>query len=298
MSDSGSAGMSDSASDSRTTTAAGFLTGYFEPELVGARRRSDAFPVPLLARPDDLVAVDADSRPADLDLAYAFARRHPDGRLTPYFDRAAIEDGALAGRGLELVWLADPVDAFFVHVQGSCRIRLDDGGTLRLAYDGKAGHPYTSIGRLLIEAGVAAPEAMTADVLARWLRDHPAEGRALMRRNRSYIFFAVQSDLDPALGAVAGGGVPLTPGRSIAVDRAVTGYGAPVWLDADLPLGPNGAATAWRRLTVAQDTGSAIVGRARADLFIGCGAAAGLAAGRIRHRPCRFAVFVPRPNRR
>ncbi|MEJ1159701.1 murein transglycosylase A [Prosthecomicrobium sp. N25] len=277
----------------RPTEGRPFLTGYYEPEVEGSPVRTGRFAVPLLARPDDLVDVNDRNRPAGMDPSFAFARRAPDG-LVPYFDRAEIEDGALAGRGLELVWLESPVDAFFIHVQGSARIRLPGRDPLRVAYDGKAGWPYTSIGRRLVERGVAPAEAMTADRLRAWLEADPAAGRALMRENRSYIFFKVLDGLDPALGAVAAAGVQLTPGRSLAVDRRLHTFGTPVFLDADLPFGPGGALAPVRRLMVAQDTGSAIVGPARGDVFVGCGPEAGVLAGYVRHEPRSFVVLVPR----
>mgnify|MGYP001765164105 CR=1 FL=1 len=275
-------------------TATPFLTGYFEPELVGSRRRNARFAVPLLARPADLVDVDETNRPSGLDPAHAFARRTPSGDLVPYFDRGEIEDGALAGRNLELVFLEDPVDAFFVHVQGSARIRLAEGGVMRLAYAAKAGHPYTSIAKVLIARGEATPETMTADVLAARLRADRQAATALMRLNRSYVFFAEQPDLDPALGAVAAAKVQLTPFVSLAVDRTLHTFGTPIFLDADLPLGPEGDLVPFRRLMIAQDTGSAIVGAARGDVFVGLGEAAGRLAGRIRHTPRAFVALVPR----
>lgn len=270
-----------------------FLTAYFEPELAGSRVATERFRVPLLARPDDLVDVDAADRPADLDPSFAFARRTAAG-LEIHPDRAAIEAGALAGRGLELVHVEDPVDAFFVHVQGSARIRLAEGGTLRLAYAAKSGHPYTSIARILIDRGEATAAEMTADRLRAWLAAHPDEAPALMRRNRSYVFFAEQADLDPDLGAVAAAGAPLAPGVSLAVDRTLHTFGTPIFLDADLPLGRGGEIEPFRRLMVAQDTGSAIVGPARGDVFVGLGAEAGRRAGRVRHMPRAFVVLVPR----
>lgn len=270
-----------------------FLTGYFEPEVDGTRRAGDPrFAVPLLARPDDLVDVHPATRPDGLDPSLAFARATPDGWV-PYHDRAAIEDGALAGRGLELVFLADPVDAFFVHVQGSARIRLVEGGVMRLAYAAKAGHPYTSIGRLAVERGLIAAEAMTLDVLRDWLTAHPAAARDLMRENRSYVFFAEQTGLDETLGAVAAAGVQLTPGVSLAVDRTLHTFGTPILLDAELPLGPDGQTIGFHRLMLAEDTGSAIVGPARGDVFLGCGEAAGRRAGRVRHEPRAFVALVP-----
>ena len=277
-------------------SGAAFLTGYFEPELDGSRTRSDRFAVPLLARPADLVDLDDATRPADIDPSYAFARRSGDDRLVPYFTRGEIEDGALAGQGLECVWLADPVDAFFVHVQGSVRIRLVDGGVMRLAYAAKAGHPYTSIGKLAIARGLIPAEEMTLDRLRDWLKAHPAEARALMRENRSYVFFREQPDLDPTLGAEAAAGVPLTPGLSLAVDRTLHTFGTPIFIEAELPLGPDGAVEPVRRLMLAQDTGSAIVGPARGDVFVGLGAEAGRRAGRIRHQPRSFVVLVPKPR--
>jgi membrane-bound lytic murein transglycosylase A len=270
-----------------------YLTGYFEPELAGSRHRDGRFTVPLLARPDDLVDVDDRNRPVGLDPALAFARRTPRG-LEPYFDRGEIEDGALDGRGLERVFLEDPVDAFFVHVQGSARIRLDDGSVTRLAYAAKAGHPYTSIAKELIARGVATPEAMTADVLRAWLKAHPDDAPALMRRNRSYVFFAEQPDLDPDLGALAAAKVQLAPRVSLAVDRRLHTFGTPIFVDADLPLGEGGALAPFRRLMIAQDTGSAIVGPARGDVFVGLGAEAGRLAGLVRHEPRAFVVLAPR----
>ena len=272
-----------------------FLTGYFEPELDGSRTRTEHFRVPLLARPDDLVDIDDTTRPRDMDSSYAFARRIDTG-LVPYFTRGEIEEGALADRGLELVWLEDPVDAFFVHVQGSVRIRLVEGGTLRMAYDGKAGHPYTSIGRLAIDRGLIAAEEMTLDRLRDWLKANPREARDLMRENRSFVFFREQPDLDPDLGAIAAAGVPLTPGVSLAVDRTLHTFGTPIFLAADLPFGPDGAIVPFRRLMLAQDTGSAILGPARGDVFVGLGVEAGRRAGRIRHVPEAFVVLVPNPT--
>jgi membrane-bound lytic murein transglycosylase A len=274
--------------------AAPFLTGYYEPVLAGSRERTARFTVPVYRRPDDLVEVDAATRPTDLDPALSFARREPGGRLVEHPDRPAIEDGALDGRNLELAFVEDPVDAFFVHVQGSARIDLQDGGTLRIAFDGKTGHPYTSIGRRLADLGLAGTEPLTADRLRAWLKADRDAGRALMRENRSYIFFRELPALDPTLGAIAAAGAPLTPGRSLAVDRTEHTFGTPIYLAGRLPLGPEGEEVAFERLMIAQDTGSAIVGPARGDIFVGCGEAAGMVAGRIRHRPTAFVLLRPR----
>ncbi len=220
----------------------GFLTGYFEPVLPASRTRAPGFDVPLLRRPPDLCAVTDDNRPDGWDAGMRFARSTSHG-LQPYHDRAAIRAGALNGQGLEMVWLTDPVDAFFVHVQGAAKLDLDPSlpadepaRFLRVTYDGKTGHPYTSIARLLCERDGIDPAMMTADVLAGWLRDHPAERDSLIDRNRSYIFFREVEGLDPAAGPVAAAKVPLQAGRSIAVDRTLHTFGTPVWLETAIPL--------------------------------------------------------------
>eukprot|EP01037_Dinobryon_pediforme_P024522 gene24522-26350_t len=273
----------------------GFLTGYFEPEVEGALVPDQQFRYPLHARPPDLIDVDPAERPIGWDPGMIFARRIG-GAPQPYFDRGEIEDGALAGQGLELVYLSDPIDAYIIHVQGSARIRLPDGSALRVAYAAKAGHPYTSIGAKLIERGKIPAERMTLAALRGWLAAHPDAARALMRENRSYVFFQVldSSGLDPELGAIAAAGVQLTPGRSLAVDHRLYTYGTPVWIEARLPLADDGSDEDLCRLVIAQDTGSAIVGPARGDIFFGLGSAAEDLAGRIRHAAQSFVVLVPR----
>jgi membrane-bound lytic murein transglycosylase A len=214
-----------------------------------------------------------------------------DGTLRPYPERAAIE----AESGQALLWLADPIEVFFAQVQGSARVRLPDGREVRLAYDGRNGRPYTSIGRLLIEAGEIPECEMSLARLKFWLREHGLEpgerGRALMQRNRSYVFFKIEEAFDPSQGPIGGAGIPLTPLRSIAVDRSIWAYGTPFWIEAELPW-EREAASPFRRLTIAQDTGSAILGAARADIFFGCGEAAGARAGAIRHRG-QFTALLP-----
>ena len=263
------------------------LTGYFEPVVAASRTRTSGHSAPLLRRPADLldardVAPEARS---DAEMRYG---RLEDGRFVPYHDRAAIQAGALDGRGLEIAWL-DPVDAFTVHVQGSARLRFGDGSGLRVSYAAKSGHPYTSLGRVMRERLDVAPSQMTMDRLTAWMRQHPDETPALLALNRSYIFFApVEANEDA--GPVAAAGVPLTPGRSLAVDRTLHTFGWPVFVASEEPL--PGEAGALGRLAVAQDTGSAIVGPARGDLFVGTGDEAGLVAGRINHR-ADFFVLLP-----
>jgi membrane-bound lytic murein transglycosylase A len=240
--------------------APALFTGYYEPEIDGALEPSDRFPVPLFRLPPEA----------------------PSGR--PWLTRAQIEDGALAGRGLEIAWVEDAVEAFFLQVQGSGRIRLPDGRVLRLGYAGKNGHPYASVGRMLIERGMLAAGEATADAVRGWLRRHPEEGRAAMRANASFVFFR-ELDVPPELGPLGAMGRPVTPLRSLAVDPAHVPLGAPAWIETT-------EAERLRRLMVAQDVGGAIKGAQRADIFVGTGPEAGQRAGRIRDGG-RLAVLLP-----
>jgi membrane-bound lytic murein transglycosylase A len=271
--------------------SAGFLTGYYEPLLHGALARTSEFTAPVLARPADLVTFAAGEAPPGFDPALSGAQRLANGALRAYPDRAAIE----AAQEGPLLWLRDPVEVFMAQVQGSARVVLPDGSVVRLAYDGRNGQPYTSIGRLLLQSGEIAEADMSLSRLKAWLRANGLalgeKARNLMQRNRSYVFFKIEAAFDPSEGPTGGAGVALTPLRSIAVDRGVWSYGTPFWLDAHLPWrGP--APTPFRRLTIAQDTGSAILGAARADLYFGGGDEAGARAGDIRHA-CAFTVLLP-----
>lgn len=271
----------------------GFVTGYFEPEVDGALERSDAFPVPIYGRPDDLVEVTPEDDRHDLDPTLTWARRLPDGRLQAFPDRAAIMAGAIEGAAPVLAHVSDWTEAFFIHVQGSARIRLPDGRVKRVTFAGKSGHPYFPIARVLVERGLMQPREATADVLKAWLRRHPEDAAAVMGRNRSFIFFREADVPDPALGPIAAAGVPLTPGRSLAVDRTLVTFHAPLFLDADFGDGVPGHPGLFRRLMMAQDTGSAILGPARGDIFFGTGDAAWQAAAKVRH-PARFTLLLPR----
>lgn len=272
---------------------AGFLTGYYEPVVQGARRRDARFTVPLYARPDDLVLRASDVERASRNDEITGFRLTPEAEL-PYWTRAEIEDGALAGRGLEILYLDDPVEAFLMQVQGSGVVQLADGDVVRLAYAGKNGHPYTSIGRLLVERGEMTREAMSLESLKAWLRSHPERGRALMRENRSFIFFRELTQEEADDGPLGAQGVALTPGRSLAVDGSIHRLGLPVWVVAP-SLDVHGEA-GFARLMIAQDVGSAIRGAQRGDIFWGTGEAAGHIAGRTRHAG-RFLVLLPRERR-
>lgn len=260
-----------------TSDGAGFLTGFYEPEVDGSRSQSDDFTAPVLARPPDL------------------GRIGPGIAEHPYLDRAAIEARIGSSGFKPVVWLRDWVEVFFIQVQGSGRVRLPDGTFLRLVYDGRNGQPYTSIGRQLVESGAIRREDMSLDRLKGWLRreglDVGQPGRDLMQANRSYIFFRAEVD-GTRHGPVGGAGVPLSRLRSIAVDRTLWPYGLPFFVDAVLPW-QDAEPRPFQRLTVAQDTGSAIIGPARADLFFGTGDDAGRRAGGIRH-PATLTVLLPR----
>lgn len=265
----------------------GLITGYYEPELAGARRRSDAYPVPLYTKPKDLVTVRLSDFGKDLG-DERLAGRVEGGRLRPYYDRAQIADGALDGEGTEIVWVADPIAAFFLQIQGSGRVRLPDGEVMRLGYAATNGRPYTAIGRVLVAEGALEREEVSLQSIRAWLRANPAEQRRVMDRNRSYVFFREVAGEGP----VGTQGVPLTPGRSLAVDPRYLPLGAPLWIDTVDPLDTS---RPLRRLAVAQDTGGAIRGAVRGDLFWGAGLDAEERAGRMRS-PGRCYVLLPVPG--
>ena len=265
----------------------GFLTGYYQPRVPASPVETSTFRWPILRRPADLVTFGLEAAPAGFPDGVTGARRLGDGSLVPYSDRAAIEDE----RRDPVAWVRDAAEAFLIQVQGSAELKFPDGSRARLAYDGRNGLPYTSIGRILIEERKIAESDMSLARLKAWLRRDGEQGLALMRRNRSFVFFRLVENFDALLGPVAGAGVPLTPLRSIAIDRTVWPYGLPFWIEAELPWADE-TPQPFRRLVIAQDTGSAIVGAARADLYFGSGEAAGARAGAIRHR-ADFVVFLP-----
>lgn len=268
----------------------GFLTGYYEPEVEGSLTKSAEFAVPLYRRPDDLVTLGRGKPRGALDPGLSAARRGRRG-LEAYPTRAQIEAGALRGKGLELVYLRDSVDAFFIHVQGSTRVRLPGGEVMRLGFAAKNGHPYTAIGKVLIERGEISAAEMSAQRLRQWLAAHPRQAGDVMNRNRSFIFFRKINVPDPTLGPIGAAGVQLTPGRSLAIDRAFHRFATPFWIAARLP-DASGRLVSYRWLMIAQDTGSAITGPARGDIFFGSGVSAGDRAGLIRHSG-DFTILLP-----
>lgn len=265
----------------------GFLTGYFEPELDGSATPGPGYTAAVLARPDDLVGLEPGETRPGLDPALRAARRVGDA-FEAYPDRAAIEDGALGARARPLLYLRDAVDLFVLQVQGSGRVRLADGRSVRVLYDGRNGRPYTSIGKLIVGEGHLPLEGLTLARWTGWLRANPGHARRLMRANASYIFFRLAEIADPALGPPGAAGVPLSPGRNVAVDATLWRYGLPFWLE-----GRIAGDAAPGRLVVAADTGSAIVGPARGDLYLGTGTEAGMRAGNLRDA-VGFVVLLPR----
>ncbi len=266
----------------------GLFTGYYEPLLKGSRVRREPYVHPLYKRPDDLIAVNLGEFDKKLT-GRRIVGQLQGNRLRPYFERQQIEAGALAGRGLEVVYVDDPVDAFFLQIQGSGRVALPDGGEMRLGYGGRNGRPYYAIGRELIKRGDLTRETVSMQSIRAWLAANPAEGRKVMDLNRSYVFFRELKGPGP-IGAL---GVPLTPGRSIAVDRGLIPLGIPVWLQASRPDADASAPDrVLHRLVVAQDTGGAIRGGIRGDMFWGHGAEAAAIAGRMKH-PGQWFLLLP-----
>lgn len=268
----------------------GFVTGFYEPEVRASPQKTGRFRYPLFSRPADLVDVDDGNRPAGMDPYFAFGRMTAAG-IVEYFNRAAIEQGALAGKNLEIAWLEDPVDVFFIHVQGAARLIMTDGNLKRVTYAAKSGHRFSGPGQKLADLGEISQKDVTMQSVRGWFRENPDRISEILWQNRSFIFFREASVDDPALGPVAAAKVPLSPGRSIAIDRLLHTFGTPFFIDA--PALTAFDCKPFRRLMIAQDTGSAITGPARGDLFAGSGFAAGEIAGVIRH-PADFYALVPK----
>ncbi len=279
---------------SKLGETAGFLTGYYEPEVEGSLTLTKGFTVPLYRRPPELISK---ARLGKRFMRAGFpstggAGHRVNGKFVEYHDRAAIEDGALANRGLEIVWLRDAADAFFIQIQGSARIRLPDGKLVRVNYSAHNGHIFTPIGRNLIETGIVPREEMSMENIRMFIAEMPDEGRELMRKNRAFTFFRVIDNLPPDAEAVGAQGLSLVKDRSIAVDNKLHVYGSLFWIEAKLQLQNTREGQVFNRLMIAQDTGSAIIGIARADIYFGAGVEAGSIAGRIRN-PGAFFMLVP-----
>jgi membrane-bound lytic murein transglycosylase A len=271
----------------------GFLTGYYEPIIDGSRVPTGEFTAPLYRRPPNL-AISGQRKLGDLfpSKGVKVGRRFGRRKIVPYYDRGEIEDGALDGWHLEICWLRSEIDVLFAQIQGSARIRLEDGSVLRVNYDSHNGWPYTPVGRVLIDRKIVPKDEMSMQRIREWMAANPDAAKDVMRQNKSYVFFRITS-LATEDEAVGGEGVPLVPGRSIAVDRSLHAYGTPFFIAADLPISSDKGGTRFRRLMFAQDTGSAIVGPARADIYFGAGAEAARIAGRIKNS-AQFVMLLPR----
>lgn len=249
-------------------SASGLFTGYYEPEVDGALRRDATHTVPIYRRPPDL------------------------GKRSPYYDRRQIDAGALAGRHLELLWLSDPIDAFFLQVQASGRVRLPDGTTVRVSYDGQNGRTYVPIGRVLVDRGEMTLDQVSMQSIRAWLTAHPQQAQAVMEENPSYVFFKEIPGLASDVGPPGVLGAPLTPMRSLAVDKAFIPLGAPLWIDTRDPVD----GTPIRRVVMAQDVGGAIKGAVRGDIFFGWGKDAENKAGLMRQQGTAY-ILLPRAAR-
>ena len=248
-----------------------YATGYYEPEIAGVRGHQPGFDVPVYAPPPDLVRARPGDAPPNPSGRQPLGRYDETGKFVPYYDRAAIEDGALAGKGLEIAWAADPLEFFFLQVQGSGRLRAPDGSVMRIGYAAENGLPYTGVGTIMRARGLIGtgpgqyPGSMQG--IMQYVRDHPVEGRALLRENQSWVFFR-EATGDGPLGAL---GVPVRARSSVAIDPKFVPLGAPVWLALDRAE----ASGLW----IAQDTGGAIKGPNRFDTFWGAGDDARMTAG-------------------
>ena len=255
-------------------TDTGLFTGYYEPELEGSFVRGPGYRVPLYRRPPDLVQAAGDT------LGATVYGRFDDGRLVPYYDRWMIDiKGALEGRGLALIYVADPIGAFFLHIQGSGRVRLPCGVVIRVGFDGVNGHPYVALGQLLVAEGKISAATLSMQTIRAWLYAHPTEAAIMMARNPRYVFFRITDGEGP----IGTGGTVLTPGRSLAVDTSFIPLGQLVWVDTPVVQG----------LMITQDTGGAIRGPLRGDIFCGHGTVAEDQAGRM-GATGRMWVLLPR----
>ncbi|MBX9466496.1 transglycosylase [Rhizobium sp. WL3] len=272
-------------------TRSGVVTAFYEPELAVSDAQDDEYRHPIYRRPLDLVDVTETNRPADLDPTYAFAMQTDEG-LVPYPDRRSIDQGWLEGRRLEIAWARSKVDVFFAHVQGAARLRYPDGRLRRITYAAKAGHPFSGIGRLLIDLGEIPETKISMQSIRTWLGEHPERIDEILWHNRSYIFFREAEVEDLSRGPIAAAKVPLIAGRSLAIDRQIHTFGFPFFIHARGLTHMDGGRD-FARTMLALDTGSAIVGPARGDIFTGSGDEAGELAGAV-HNQADFYILIPK----
>ncbi|CAI3947297.1 murein transglycosylase A [Commensalibacter communis] len=269
----------------------GKVTGYYEPDVEGSTVRTDVYKVPVYRKPRDLIA----RKNTDGQIEYGFIQG---GLFVPYYTRAQIDQGALSGKGLEIAWVKDPIDLFFMQIQGSGRIVLPDGQILRLGYAGKNGQPYTALGRLMIDQGLMDSQSINMFSVRAWLHSHPEQAVSLMEQNKNYVFFRRLTDQRHDTGPIGTLGAPLTAGRSVAVDKQWIPLGVPLWLETTMPSPAQNQTDSlvrypWKRMVFAQDVGGGVTGMSRVDLFTGWGAQAGWYAGLMNEEGKVF-ILLPR----
>jgi membrane-bound lytic murein transglycosylase A len=257
----------------------GLFTGYYELALKGSLTKRPGYLYPVYGTPKDMVKVPLASFDPRLE-GETLVGQLQDNTLMPYPDRQTIETKGLSGKASPIAWVKDPVELFFLHIQGSGVLELPDGKRRRIGYAAKNGRPYVALGKLMVERGLLSKDNVSAQSIKQWLRDNPVQARSLMRENPSYVFFQIGGKEGP----VGAQGVPLTPERSLAVDRQYIPLGAPIWLDTTTPALDQKPAQSYRRLMIAQDTGSAIQGPVRGDIFWGAGARAEAMAGHMQSK--------------
>lgn len=269
----------------------GLVTAFYEPVVEVADKEDEIYRYPFYHQPSDLIEVTESLTPPDWNPEYRFGRRTSKG-LEIYPDRQAIDCGFLAGQNLEIAWAKSKVDVFFAHVQGAARLAFADGRQLRITYAAKSGHPFSGIGRYLVEAGEIPTAGISMQAIRHWLAEHPDRVDQVLWRNRSYIFFRETPVDDPDLGPIAAAKVQLVPGRSLAVDRTIHTFGFPFFIRAETITHMDDGRP-FARLMLALDTGSAILGSARGDIFTGSGNAAGEMAGAVKN-DADFFILIPK----
>jgi membrane-bound lytic murein transglycosylase A len=270
----------------------GFVTAFYEPEVEVSADPSDEFRFPFYRRPPDLIDIDDSNRPEGFDPSYAFGRQGKEG-IGYYPRREAIDKGCLAGKDLEIAWARSKVDVFFAHVQGAARLVYPDGKVQRITYAAKAGHPFTGIGRYLVHIGEIPPAEVSMQSIRAWLAANPDRGDQVLWQNRSYIFFREAPVDDQTQGPIAAAKVPLEAMRSLAVDRMIHTFACPFLIRSETLVHLTGGKP-FARLMMALDTGTAIVGPARGDIFTGSGFEAGQLAGNVRN-DADFIILIPTP---
>lgn len=269
----------------------GQLTGYYEPLLEASLRPDPDYPVPLYLNPDDQIIIDL-GKFRDSLKGTTLTGRLQGNEIVPYYSREEIEGGALAGQGLEFIWVKDPINAFFLQVQGSGRAKLPDGSFVGIGYAGKNGHTYTSIGRVMVEEGIMELEDVSLQTIRAWLEDHPDQLERMLNQNASYVFFR---PLEDGAGPFGKSEAALTPGRSLAIDPRFIPLGLPLWIAGEKPSLTNPAEEneSFQRLLITQDVGGAIKGELRADVFWGFGENAEILAGHMNHEGA-FYLLIPK----